>query len=136
MRDPNQPLHMTLPEDIYGKAVKLFEKDGASLDDAITQRPRLAYAVLRLCIRDVLLQRTTTMVDQPHNVTVDRKQDGDQAFNAIAESALEILPELIDEEDEVIIRIIRNPSLFQRIKRNRKEPEPEVALQFQVPPAD
>lgn len=131
-----EPIRMEVPEDFYEETLRLFKQDGAPFNEVIATNPRLAYEAFRVHYRDVLFGRTTTLVEitGDNQSTTDKEKDGEQAFEAIAKDAFSnIIPAAGEEEREVVISVMKNPSFLEVIRNKYKEPTLKLEVSFTIP---
>ncbi len=126
------PVSITLPAGIYHTAVQKFEQYGGNLEASLAREPLIAYTILGHCVRDTELEAVTNVTR--HEMTADIVANGKQAFTDGGSELLNTFPKLGDDEREVIIKILKKPSRFRRLRRQKAEraEETEVVLQFMV----
>ncbi len=136
MNPEKKSLTIQMNEDIYAMAVRCFEEYGASLPASFERSPHMAYAVFDVCVRQIhrahLGTPSITHIVSGHDI-----QEAEQILEL--EKQIELggrLPPLEDDTQEIVIQVIRNPSLWQSIRRKNKKPKIKTVLHFNIPIED
>jgi len=120
------PTVMVVQKSRYNTAVRWFDRDNeASFYESLITNPRETYHSLVLNLRDIMHR-------QPDYLGLEsRGSDRDPAETG--SDTLTIAPVLSSEEQEVAIRIMKNPSILDIFLKRNPEPEVVKEIKFTVP---
>lgn len=133
MNPDKKSLIIQMNETIYAQAVDSFEVYGASMSASFERSPRIAYAVFDLCIRqlcrDHRMPTETTRIVSGYNIPV-----AEQIPELEEQADLSgTLPPLEEEAQQIVIQVIKSPTLWQVLRRKNPRNKIETVFEFSVP---